>query len=78
MTKHDVSSVKSTLEQSDILIQQAHLHAILFDTQDAMNTKIELIRDEIESGRYTINNTHIAAKLLELAPLTTCLEEVEA
>ena len=47
--------------------------ANLFDTPEAIDMKIQLIKEEIEAGRYQVNSHHIAAKLQEFAPVSECL-----
>ena len=59
---------------SDTANQIAELKAIIFDTPESEHAKIQLIKDELLKGRYQINSTHIAAKLLEYAPVTEELE----
>jgi anti-sigma28 factor (negative regulator of flagellin synthesis) len=45
----------------------AALKAIIFDTPEANEAKIQLIKEELISGRYKINTHHISEKLLEHA-----------
>ena len=71
MTKpHLPKNSSECTEIRDSIIQLTALNAILFDTPDAINTKIELIQEELNSGRYTIRSAHIATKLLEFAQHT--------
>ena len=52
----------------------AKLKAIIFDTPEAEHVKIQMIKEEISTGRYQINSHHIADKLMEFIPIN---EEVE-
>jgi anti-sigma28 factor (negative regulator of flagellin synthesis) len=58
----------------------AELKALVFDSPEANNTKIQLIKDEIAQGDYQINCDNIAFRLLEFAPIMTdkvCADDVE-
>ncbi len=50
------------------------LKSLIFDTSIAEQMKIQMIKEELSTGRYQINSHHIADKLLEFAPV---LEEME-
>ncbi len=50
------------------------LKSLIFDTPIAEHMKIQLIKEELSTGRYQINSNHIADKLLEFAPV---LEEMD-
>ena len=60
----------------DSVFELAKLSAMLFETRDAINTKIDLIKQEISAGRYRSNSTHIATKLLACAYEEKTLESV--
>lgn len=55
-----------TLEK---LNEFSKLNALLFDSQTANDTKIQLIKEDIASNAYQINSRTIAMKLTEYAPL---------
>lgn len=50
------------------LIELAKLEMLLFETEEAQNTKLDLIKEEIKNEAYQINPKNIAAKLLEYRP----------
>ena len=50
------------------------LQTVLFDTPEAEQAKIQMIKEELLLGRYRINSYQIANKLLEFSPI---MEEVE-
>lgn len=52
----------------------AILNATILDTPEANNAKIQLIKEELLAGRYTINANNIATKLLAFAPATEVAE----
>ncbi len=52
------------------------LKAIVFDTPEAELAKIQLIKEELSTGRYKINSTQIADKLLEFALVAEEMEMV--
>ena len=58
------------LDPSDMI----KLKTIIFDTPEAEHVKIQMIKEEISTGRYQINSHHIADKLMEFIPIN---EEVE-
>lgn len=58
------------LDPSDLI----KLKAIVFDTPEAEKIKIQMIKDELSTGRYQINSQYIADKLMEFSPI---VEEVE-
>ena len=58
----------------DTAKQMTALKAIIFDTPETNQTKIEFIKEELTAGRYEIHSQTIAAKLLEYAPV---VEEAE-
>ena len=71
--------VKKTNEQTQTidqleLIERLKLKAILFDTPESEQAKIQLIKEELSTGRYQMNSHHIAEKLVEFSPLA---EEIE-
>ena len=76
MTKklNESTIVSNTLSFSDVATQMAELKAIIFNTPESEHAKLQLIKDELLSGRYQINSKHVADKLLEYAPV---IEEVE-
>lgn len=61
-------------QDQDTENQLARLKALIFDTPEAEHIKIQLIKDELENGRYEINANHIAAKLLEYARVNEDME----
>ena len=71
MLNQDVAESTDTCE---LACSIAALKANIFDTPEANLTKIELIKEELLAGRYQINSSHIASKLLEYAPV---IEEAE-
>ncbi len=54
--------------------EMAKLKAIIFNTPEAEHAKLQLIKEELLTGRYQINSCHIASKLVEFAPV---IEDVE-
>ena len=54
--------------------QMAALKALIFDSPETSQAKIEFIKEELAAGRYEIHSSRIAAKLLEFMPMT---EETE-
>lgn len=52
----------------------AILNAAILETPEANIAKIQLIKEELASGRYQVNHAHIAAKLTEYAPVLEALE----
>ena len=65
-------NVQKTHEQPalairDSVIQLAELSAVLFDTPEAIQTKILLIKEKLNTDKYHVHSTHIANKLLEFA-----------
>ena len=62
------------MDFSDNANQMAKLKAIIFNTPESEQAKIQLIKDELLTGQYKINCNHIADKLQEFAPI---IEEVE-
>jgi anti-sigma28 factor (negative regulator of flagellin synthesis) len=44
------------------------LKAAIFDTPEAVQAKVQLIKEELAAGRYQINSANVAEKLLEFAP----------
>jgi anti-sigma28 factor (negative regulator of flagellin synthesis) len=48
----------------------AQIKEIIFNTKEAEDTKIQLVKEELLHGQYQINPSHIASKLLEFAPET--------
>lgn len=62
------------MDFSDNANQMAKLKAIIFNTPESEQVKIQLIKEELLSGRYQMNCHHIAEKLQEFAPV---IEEVE-
>lgn len=66
-----MSQKNSPLNTVNDLIE---LNSTLFDSLEAKNTKIAMIKEEISSGQYQVNHHLIAAKLLEFA---VELEEIE-
>ncbi len=61
---------------NDNLIEFAKLEALLFDTPEAINTKLAVVKEALSDGTYRINNQHIATKLLEYARITETAEAV--
>ena len=55
--------------KDDNTLDQAALGALLSASPDAINTKLELLKEVLKNKTYTINSEHIASKLLEN---TTC------
>ena len=51
----------------DTAKQMAELKAIIFDTPDTNQTKIQFIKEELSADRYQIHSNHIANKLMEYA-----------
>ena len=49
--------------------QMADLKAIIFNTPETNQTKIQFIKEELSADRYQIHCHHIASKLLEYAEL---------
>ena len=49
------------------IIELAELNTLLFDHPDAINVKVNLIKEELHLARYRANSTHIAHKMLELS-----------
>ena len=78
MTKTDphTSPALPTPTIRDSVFELAELSAMLFDTRDAINTKVDLIKQEISAGRYRVNSAHIATKLLAFAREEETLETV--
>ena len=62
-------AVNQSLDTHTIACSIAALKAIIFDMPAANQAKIEFIKEELSAGRYQINTTHIASKLLEYAPV---------
>ena len=58
---------KNTPIISDTVLQLTELRTILFDSEDAINTKIALIKEALRSDRHAIHSIHIARKLLASA-----------
>ena len=56
------------------LIALSTLKTLIFDTPEAIQTKIQFIKEEIASNRYEVNSQHIAAKLVEHVSLAEELE----
>ena len=50
------------------------LKAIIFNANTISQTKIQFIKEALETGRYEIRNDQIAAKLLEYVPEEEPLE----
>ncbi|MDP3560833.1 MAG: flagellar biosynthesis anti-sigma factor FlgM [Legionellaceae bacterium] len=49
--------------------QLTTLIASILHENEPNNVKIQIIKEEIEAGRYQINNQHIANKLMEYVPV---------
>ena len=58
----------------DTAKQMAELKAMIFDTPDTNQTKIQFIKEELSADRYQIHSNHIAAKLMEYAETTDQVE----
>jgi flagellar biosynthesis anti-sigma factor FlgM len=54
----------------DTAKQMAELKAIIFDTPDTNETKIQFIKEELSAGRYQIHSNRIATKLMEYSDST--------
>jgi len=52
---------------SNNVIELAELNTLLFDHPDAINVKVNLIKEEMHLARYRPNSIHIAQKMLELS-----------
>jgi flagellar biosynthesis anti-sigma factor FlgM len=61
----NINRLVENLDFSDIAEQMATLKAAIFDTTDTNHSKIELIKEELATGRYQIHSKNIATKLLE-------------
>ena len=70
------ASLMDKLDFSDVAEQMATLKTAIFDTTETNHSKIELIKEELISGRYQIKSKNIAAKLLEYS--VESLEEIES
>ncbi|MDP3705888.1 MAG: flagellar biosynthesis anti-sigma factor FlgM [Legionellaceae bacterium] len=77
MTKQNINPSDSIehVDFTDRSKQMATLMASILHESEPNHVKIQIIQEEIESGRYQINAQHIASKLLEFAPIQ---EEVMA
>jgi anti-sigma28 factor (negative regulator of flagellin synthesis) len=49
----------------DDTLDQAALGALLSASPDAINTKLELLKEALDNSTYTVNSKHIASKLFE-------------
>ncbi len=67
-------SLAQSMDADEMTRSIAALKAILFDTPEANQAKIEFIKEELSAGRYPINAAHIASKLVEYAPVTQAVE----
>jgi hypothetical protein len=47
------------------IIELAELNTMLFEYPEAINVKVNLIKDELHLSRYRANSSHIAQKMLE-------------
>ena len=52
------------------LIEFAELNTMLFEHPEAINVKVNLIKDELHRSRYRANSNHIAQKMLEAGRTT--------
>ena len=57
----------SSLNLTDTAKQIEALKAIIFNTPETNQTKIEFIKEELSTGKYQIHSDHIASKLTEYA-----------
>ncbi len=64
-TKIDAFDLINQLNSEKTINDIAKLKSIVFDTPEAEHTKIQLIKEELSSGQYEINNNNIADKLME-------------
>lgn len=67
-------AVHHSIDSHELACSIAALKAIIFDTAEANQAKIEFIKEELSAGRYQINTAHIASKLLEYAPVSEAAE----
>ena len=67
-------AVNQSVDTHKMACSIAALKAIIFDTPEANQAKIEFIKEALSEGPYQINASHIASKLLEYAPV---IEEAE-
>lgn len=75
------SNAKSTSQIPDDFLKGLHfndttkqmeaLKAMIFNASDLNETRLQFIKDEIETGRYQIQSSKIAEKLTEHTPKTT-------
>lgn len=73
--KNDIqNSFIDDINFNDTAKQVAELKAMIFDTPETNQTKIEFIKEELSVGRYQIHSDHIVAKLMEYTEL---IEEIE-
>lgn len=55
------------------ILELSQLEANLFDTPEALQAKLDIIKEELAEGRYQINTISIAKGLLE--PSVTTMKE---
>jgi len=63
---HEIShDFRDCLNFDDIAKQMAALKAIIFHTPDTNDAKIQFLKEELAAGRYQIQSSRIAARLME-------------
>ncbi len=50
------------------------LKALIFNSNEIRNTKIQFIKEALEAGRYEIHSDHIASKLMGYVAVEETLE----
>lgn len=69
-------SEKKDTQQNNL--EYAELSALLSSSEDAVSTKIELLKEALKNETYTINSERIAAQMLEQTePEETPSEQAE-
>ena len=71
MTKQNINPSDSVelSDFTDTSKQIATLMASILHESEPNHVKIQITKEEIAAGRYPINASHIASKLLEFAPI---------
>lgn len=67
MNKQNIN--QENLEFTEQAKQIATLMASILHEAEPNNVKIQIIKEELNAGRYQINNQQIVKKLLEYAPV---------
>lgn len=65
------------LNLTDTTQQIEALKAIIFNSSDTNQTKIDFVKEELSANRYQINSDHIAEKLTEYTTYNTLVAQPE-